>query len=244
MVVTARSSARKAGNRQLCTGSPSTSTVQAPQSPASQPFFTPKQPSRAGTCAGIGRDAAWRRDSSVHEKGHGAPPCRRVRGESLRRIATSRVGARPACRARRRNNGARNFGFELLAQRSARRQAGKRNRIGRGVDAVTVSVNAPSSGERVRSAARRAAEWAQRDLAERGSSAQRRKRQVDGAQQFARLKHVGCGPRRNRRRRRAARRRPASRSCRRHRARRSAKSSAPPAAPCRYCRRRSPCSRS
>ena len=45
MVVTAWPSARNAGIRQLCTGSPSSSTVQAPQSPASQPFLTPKWPS-------------------------------------------------------------------------------------------------------------------------------------------------------------------------------------------------------
>ena len=45
MVVTAWPSARNAGIRQLCTGSPSISTVQAPQSPASQPFLTPKLPS-------------------------------------------------------------------------------------------------------------------------------------------------------------------------------------------------------
>src|ERR1700746_1577930 len=44
MVVIAWPSPRKAGMRQLCTGSPSISTVQAPQSPASQPFFTPKWP--------------------------------------------------------------------------------------------------------------------------------------------------------------------------------------------------------
>ena len=44
MVVTLRPAARKAGIRQLCTGSPSRWTVQAPQSPASQPFLTPNQP--------------------------------------------------------------------------------------------------------------------------------------------------------------------------------------------------------
>ena len=42
MVVTSRPSARKAGTRQECTGVPSSQTVQAPQSPASQPFLTPK----------------------------------------------------------------------------------------------------------------------------------------------------------------------------------------------------------
>ena len=45
MVVTSRPSARKAGVMQLCTGSPSSHTVQAPQSPASQPFLTPWHPS-------------------------------------------------------------------------------------------------------------------------------------------------------------------------------------------------------
>jgi hypothetical protein len=44
MVVTSRFAARNAGTRQLCTGFPSSQTVQAPQSPASQPFFTPNQP--------------------------------------------------------------------------------------------------------------------------------------------------------------------------------------------------------
>ena len=36
--------ARKAGIRQECTGVPSSQTVQAPQSPASQPFLTPNTP--------------------------------------------------------------------------------------------------------------------------------------------------------------------------------------------------------
>ncbi len=44
MVVTALPCARKAGTRQECTGSPSRWTVQAPQSPESQPFLTPNQP--------------------------------------------------------------------------------------------------------------------------------------------------------------------------------------------------------
>ena len=44
IVVTSRPAARKAGMRQLWTGVPSSQTVQAPQSPASQPFLTPNQP--------------------------------------------------------------------------------------------------------------------------------------------------------------------------------------------------------
>ena len=44
IVVTSRPAARKAGIRQEWTGVPSSQTVQAPQSPASQPFLTPKQP--------------------------------------------------------------------------------------------------------------------------------------------------------------------------------------------------------
>ena len=44
IVVTSRCLARNAGVTQLCTGWPSSSTVQAPQSPASQPFLTPNQP--------------------------------------------------------------------------------------------------------------------------------------------------------------------------------------------------------
>ena len=44
IVVTARPAARTAGKTQLCTGTPSTCTVHAPQSPASQPFLTPSQP--------------------------------------------------------------------------------------------------------------------------------------------------------------------------------------------------------
>jgi len=35
---------RNAGIRQECTGMPSSQTVQAPQSPASQPFLTPNTP--------------------------------------------------------------------------------------------------------------------------------------------------------------------------------------------------------
>ena len=45
MVVISQPSARNAGKRQLCTGSPLMSTLHAPQSPASQPFFTPNHPS-------------------------------------------------------------------------------------------------------------------------------------------------------------------------------------------------------
>ena len=45
IVVTSRPSARNAGVMQLCTGSPSSHTVHAPQSPASQPFLTPWWPS-------------------------------------------------------------------------------------------------------------------------------------------------------------------------------------------------------
>ena len=45
MVVTSRPSARNAGVMQLCTGLPSSHTVHAPQSPASQPFLTPWAPS-------------------------------------------------------------------------------------------------------------------------------------------------------------------------------------------------------
>ncbi len=44
MVVTSRPAARNAGIRQECTGVPSSQTVQAPQSPASQPFLTPNTP--------------------------------------------------------------------------------------------------------------------------------------------------------------------------------------------------------
>ncbi len=44
IVVTSASAARNAGKMQLCTGTPSTCTVHAPQSPASQPFLTPNQP--------------------------------------------------------------------------------------------------------------------------------------------------------------------------------------------------------
>ena len=44
MVVTSRPSARNAGIRQLWNGTPSSQTVQAPQSPWSQPFLTPNQP--------------------------------------------------------------------------------------------------------------------------------------------------------------------------------------------------------
>ena len=42
MVVILRPSPRKAGTRQEWNGLPSSHTVQAPQSPASQPFLTPK----------------------------------------------------------------------------------------------------------------------------------------------------------------------------------------------------------
>ncbi len=41
MVVILRPSPRKAGTRQEWNGLPSSHTVQAPQSPASQPFLTP-----------------------------------------------------------------------------------------------------------------------------------------------------------------------------------------------------------
>ena len=44
IVVISRPAARNAGIRQLWNGVPSSQTVQAPQSPASQPFLTPKHP--------------------------------------------------------------------------------------------------------------------------------------------------------------------------------------------------------
>ena len=56
-VVTSRPSARNAGTRQLWTGLPSSQTVQAPQSPASQPFLHAKPAeARAGRFASTGRD--------------------------------------------------------------------------------------------------------------------------------------------------------------------------------------------
>ena len=62
--VTSRPTARIAGYTQLCTGTPSTCTVQAPQSPVSHPFFTPNQPcSRRNVrrhCPGRGsQPASW-----------------------------------------------------------------------------------------------------------------------------------------------------------------------------------------
>ena len=105
MVVTAWPSARKAGIRQLCTGSPSSSTVQAPQSPASQPFLTPKWPSS-------------RRNVRRHCPARGClrnvlplisklMPHPAVRRGFPRPGAASCACARPACRGRRRDRGRR-----------------------------------------------------------------------------------------------------------------------------------------
>ncbi len=119
MVVTSRPSARNAGTRQLCTGSPSMSTVQAPQSPASQPFLTPNQPSwrrkvRRHWPAARLRGKFLAVDQIAHRGGSGqfaadllgkmqrhvAPPFRQRRGcrrSSRRRESRARCAQRRSC---------------------------------------------------------------------------------------------------------------------------------------------------
>ena len=82
MVVTARPSARKAGTRQVWTGMPSSQTVQAPQSPASQPFLTPNTALVAdeGPQA-LARSRRGRKGLAVDREAHAGPI---LAGEFLR----------------------------------------------------------------------------------------------------------------------------------------------------------------
>ena len=119
MVVTAWPSARKAGIRQLCTGSPSISTVQAPQSPASQPFLTPKCPSsRRKVRRHCPARGVFRKRLAVDLEAHGRAALA-VRREFLRQDAASCACAIAACRERRRGRGHREC--DAGSPRAARR---------------------------------------------------------------------------------------------------------------------------
>ena len=96
-------------------------TVQAPQSPASQPFLTPKQPSSRRNVRrhwpGRGRTVVA---VPLTRKLTAAPRrCRQTRRKSRRRIAASLGGATPARHGCRRNN--RPAEWPLRAARAARR---------------------------------------------------------------------------------------------------------------------------
>src|SRR5258707_7948382 len=110
MVVMAWPSARKAGITQLCTGSPSISTVQAPQSPASQPFLTPKYPSsrrkvrRHCPARGLSENALPLISKLM------VAPGPAVRREFLPQDAASCACARPACREGRHDRAYRGCG--------------------------------------------------------------------------------------------------------------------------------------
>src|ERR1700730_15145784 len=108
IVVTPHLSARKAGTTQLCTGLPSRWTVHAPQSPASQPFFTTNQPSsrRKVSRHWPGRGAVSWRMPLTRKLMHGPP---KARSGSLRRTRTSCGGANPVGRGCRRSRGSREF---------------------------------------------------------------------------------------------------------------------------------------
>src|SRR6266568_3523822 len=109
MVVIAWPSARKAEIRQLCTGSPSISTVQAPQSPASQPFLTPKYPSsrkkvrRHCPARGLSENALPLISKLM------VAPALAIRREFLRQGAASCACATPACRAGRHGRACREY---------------------------------------------------------------------------------------------------------------------------------------
>ena len=170
---------------QLCTGSPSTSTVQAPQSPASHPFFTPNHPSSRRNvrrhCPGRGT-AAWL--FPFTEKSFEPFP-----GELLANLF-GKLQCHVPTPCRRAVNVVvvmLDLGFEPLAQCVTRRQAWKRqpDRTRRG----------RRDGESERTVVRRqcpnqqcgrAAKRRERDLPKGGAPAQRRQRQRDGAKQFAR----------------------------------------------------------
>src|SRR5258706_542265 len=114
MVMTAWPSARKAGIRQLCTGSPSISTVHAPQSPASQPFLTPKCPSsrkkvrRHCPARGLSENALPLISKIM------VAPGPAIRREFLRQDAASCGCVRPACREGRRDRACRGCGVRVL----------------------------------------------------------------------------------------------------------------------------------
>ena len=247
MVVTAWPSARNAGIRQLCTGSPSSSTVQAPQSPASQPFLTPKWPSsrrkvrRHCPARGLSRNVLPLISKVM------VAPCREfaanLLGEPQRHVLAPDRLAVDVVVVEVVGN---------LVQRSPRaarpRLAASANdiRTGRTVDAVTVSTQGRRRGRRCRSAAPRSGRPASARSAERPSAASARR----AAMSICRSRSPGvehvllvAGDEVDDRDSSARRRRP-SRSCRRRRAPRSARSSDPPAATCRDCRRRSRSSRS
>ncbi len=103
IVVTAQPAARTAGNRQLCTGTPSTCTVHAPQSPASQPFLTPSQPvlpqERAQALAGA-RLAVDRAAVDDHRAGPGFSASSAITPATQRRVIAARQGAAPCTSSR------------------------------------------------------------------------------------------------------------------------------------------------
>ena len=123
---------------QLCTGSPSTSTVQAPQSPASHPFFTPNKPSSRRKCAGIVRGAAERNGSFRSPR----KSCRAFSGKLAANLFGKLQRHVPAPR-RRAVNIVVIMRFGISAS-SCSRNASRDGRLendswtGRGVDAVTV----------------------------------------------------------------------------------------------------------
>ena len=115
-------------------------------------FFTPKQPSsrknvrRHWPGRGV---AAWVLPFTrkVMQSSH---HCRRARFEFLRQIAASHAAATPVPRGGRCNKRRAESSASSLSRNAARdgRLANNR-RTGRGVAAVTVSANAPSSGDSV-----------------------------------------------------------------------------------------------
>ena len=192
IVVTSRPSARNAGVMQLCTGSPSSHTVHAPQSPASQPFLTPWWPSERtnvrrhwpGTrllVEGLAVDGV----ASCH-----APPLSSTRISSaivLRQVAAMVRGAVRVVEPHVRRVSHRC----VCCSVSASGMVSKRNRTGRVVPAVTVSSRSLVSRICVADHEdRRAAQVRQREAAVGVPLAQGVDRDVDTPQDLARSR--GC----------------------------------------------------
>ena len=224
--------------------------MQAPQSPASQPFFTPKQPSS-------------RRNVRRHWPGRGvaewlvplttkvmrAAPCRRVRGGFPRRTAASCAGARPARHAGRRNTAPSECSLRCV-------RAARPPTAGLGNDKPDRPRRRRGDGQgercRRRATACRSASAPERpsgvsaDLAGTRCAA----RSAVSGKSMARSNSPGCSALRCGANDEvgdgdaplAAIRRPDRADAVERR--RSARSSGPPAAPCRDCRRPWPCSRS
>ena len=192
-----------------CTGSPSSSTVQAPQSPASQPFFTSRCPARAAACAGTGPGAGRPRRLAVDLEPHAAP------ASSLADLLGEHEAHAPRASRRRRAgrcsspSGTRHGGCERPRHPAVRRTAA---RSGVRVAAVTVKTAAASASTRPVTTAPDRPSSASAILRKRGRERSACRGQVDRAQHLPGGEAVRAVAGHERCRRSAgARRHPASR---------------------------------